>query len=124
MTATARNDDTHTPRQPHPTSGEILEELIDLSAGLVVVLLPLFVLSVPGIVPFVVLPGIPLLAPAAPVAVIGTVLAAPPYLLVRRRARRRRTASLPAGRADDALRMRGTSGQPQVRHLRRRATRS
>jgi Flp pilus assembly protein TadB len=124
MTATARNDDTHTPRPPHPTSGEILEELIDLSAGLVVVLLPLFVLSVPAIVLFVVLPGILLLALAAPVAVIGTVLAAPPYLLVRRRARRRRTASLPAGRADDALRMRGTSGQPQVRDLRRRATRS
>lgn len=124
MTAAARDDDAHTPQPRHPTFGDLLEELIDLSAGLVVVLLPLFVLSVPAIVLFVLLPGILLLALIAPVAVIGAVLATPPYLLVRRRARRRRTLSVPAGRADDARRLRGTSGQPQVRDLRRRATRS
>jgi hypothetical protein len=65
----------------------MLEELIDLSAGLAVGLLPLLVLSVPGIVLFVVLPAIVLLALALPLAAIGAVLAVPPYLLARRRRR-------------------------------------
>jgi Flp pilus assembly protein TadB len=64
----------------------MLEELMDLSTGLGVVLLPLLVLSVPAIILFVVLPAILLLALAAPLAVI----AVPPYL-VARRLRRRRT---------------------------------
>ncbi len=74
-----------TPQPPRPTLGEMLEELIDLSAGLGVALLPLIVLSVPGIILFVVLPAILLLAVAAPLAAIGAALAAPPYLLTRRR---------------------------------------
>ena len=44
----------------------MLEELIDLSAGVGVALLPVLLLSVPGIILFVVLPAILLLALAAP----------------------------------------------------------
>jgi len=61
----------------------MLEELIDLSAGLGVALLPLLLLTVPGIILFVVLPGILLLAVAVPLAAIGAVIAAP-FLLARR----------------------------------------
>jgi hypothetical protein len=75
----------------------MLEELIDLSAGLGVALLPLLVLAVPGIILFVVLPAILLLALAAPLAATGAVIAAPPYLLARSLQRcGRRTASPPS----------------------------
>lgn len=73
-----------------PTFAEILEELVDLSAGLGVMLLPLLILAVPGIILFVVLPGLLLLAVAAPVAAVGAVIVGPPYLLVRALRRRRR----------------------------------
>jgi Flp pilus assembly protein TadB len=86
-TATPR-DGARTPRPPHPTSGEILEEVMNLSSGLVVALLPLFLLSVPAIVLFVVLPAILLLALAASLAVIAAVMAVPPYLVARRLRRR------------------------------------
>jgi hypothetical protein len=109
-TATPR-DAARTPQPPRPTFGEMLEELIDLSTGLGVALMPLLVLAVPGIILFVVLPAILLLALAAPLAAIGALIAAP-YLLVRSlRRRRRRTASPPAGLADGALRSVMTSGQ-------------
>jgi hypothetical protein len=68
----------------------MLEELIDLSAGLGVVLLPVLLLSIPGIILFVVLPAILLLALAAPVALVGALIAAP-ILLARRLRRPRRT---------------------------------
>ncbi len=73
----------------------MLEELIDLSAGLGVALLPVLLLAVPGIILFVVLPVILLLALAAPLAVVGAVIAAPPYLLARWLRRRRRRARVP-----------------------------
>ena len=73
-----------------PTFGEMLGELMDLSAGLVVGLLPLFLLTVPAIVLFVMLPAVLLIALTLPLAVIGVVLAGPPYLVVRWRRRRRR----------------------------------
>ena len=96
----------------------MLEELIDLSAGFGVALLPLLLLAVPGIILFVVLPAILLLALAVPRAVIGAVIAAPPYLLARwLRRRRRRTAATPAGRADSTLRSVRASGQWPVRGL-------
>jgi hypothetical protein len=99
-TATPR-DDARTPQPSRSTFGEMLEELIDLSAGLGVALLPVLLLAVPGIVLFVVLPGILLLALAVPLAVIGAVIAAPPYLLARwLRRRRRRNAPPPARLAD------------------------
>jgi hypothetical protein len=94
-------DDARTPQPPHPTFGEMLEEVIDLTVGLGVALLPLLVLSVPAIVLFVVLPAILLLALAVPVALTGAVIAVPPYL-VARRLRRRRTANPPAGHAGSA----------------------
>jgi hypothetical protein len=72
----------------------MLEELIDLSAGAGVALLPVLLLAVPGIILFVVLPAILLLAVAVPLAVIGALVAGPPYLLARWLRRRRRT---PAG---------------------------
>ena len=79
----------HTPptSTPRPTFGEILTEVVDLGGGLVAGLLPLLLLSVPGIILFVVLPAILLLALALPFALLGTVIAAPPYLLARRRRR-------------------------------------
>ncbi len=96
----------------------MLEELIELSTGLGVLLLPLLLLAVPGIVLFVVLPGILLLAVAAPLAVIGAVLAVPPYLVARRlRRRRHRTPSPPAGLADRSVRPVRTSVQPRVPEL-------
>ena len=116
-TATLRAD-TRTPQPARATFGEMLEELIDLSVGFGVASLPLLVLAVPGIILFVVLPAILLLALAAPLAAIGAVLAAPPYLLARwRRRRRRRTPSPPAGLAHSTLRSVGTSGQSRVRDL-------
>jgi membrane protein implicated in regulation of membrane protease activity len=94
----------------------MLEELIDLSAGLGVALLPVLLLAVPGIILFVVLPAILLLALAAPLAAIGAVIAAPPYLLARwLRRRRRRNAPPPAGQAESARRSVRTSGQSRVR---------
>lgn len=72
-----------------PTFGEMLGELMDLSAGLVVGLLPLFLLSVPAVVLFVLLPAVLLLVLALPLALLGALLAGPAYLVIRRRRRRR-----------------------------------
>ena len=83
-------DGARPPQPSRPTFGEMLDEVIDLSAGFGVAALPMLVLSVPGIILFVVLPAILLLALAAPVAAIGVVIAAPPYLLARWLRRRRR----------------------------------
>jgi Flp pilus assembly protein TadB len=103
-TATPR-DDARTPQPTRPTLGEMLEELIDLTAGVGVTLLPLLLLAVPAIILFVVLPALLLLALAAPLAVIGAMIAAPPYLVARwLRRRRRRTAKPAAGHADSAPR--------------------
>ena len=111
-------DDAATSEPPRPTIGEMLEELIDLSAGVGVVLLPALLLAVPGIILFVVLPGILLLALAAPLAAVGAVIAGPPYLLARwLRRHRQRPAALPAGRAAGGLRPVRTSGRSQVRGL-------
>jgi hypothetical protein len=85
----------------------MLEELIDLSAGAGAALMPLLLLAVPGIILFVVLPGILLLALAAPLAVIGAVIAGPPYLVARWLRRR----------ADRAPRSVRTSGQARVPKL-------
>ena len=87
----------HAPQPPTPTLGEMLEDTINLIVGLGIALLPLLLLAVPGIILFVVLPAILLLALAVPLAVIGAVIAVPPYLLARWLRRRRRTAARPAG---------------------------
>ena len=116
-TATPR-DDAHTPQPPQPTFGQMLEELIDLTAGVGVALLPVLLLAVPGIILFVALPAILLLAVAAPLAAIGAVIALPPYLLARwLRRRRRRTDRPRTALADSALRSVRTSGQARVPDL-------
>src|SRR6476469_510359 len=94
-TATTR-DDARTPQPADSTFGEMLEEVIDLSTGVGVALMPALLLAMPGIVLCVVLPAILLLALAAPLVVIGAVIAGP-FLLARRLRRRpRRTARPPA----------------------------
>ena len=97
----------------------MLEELIDLSAGVGVALLPALLLAVPGIILFVVLPAILLLVPMAALALIAAVIAGPPYLLARwlRRRRQRRAASPPAGLGDSAPRPVTTSRRPRVGNL-------
>jgi hypothetical protein len=96
----------------------MLEEVINLSVGLGVALLPLLVLSVPAIVLFVFLPAILLFALAAPLVLVGAVIAVPPCLMARwLRRRRRRTARPPAGRADSPLRSVRTSGQSRLPDL-------
>jgi membrane protein implicated in regulation of membrane protease activity len=94
----------------------MLEDTINLIVGLGIALLPVLLLAVPGIILFVVLPAILLLALAAPLAVIGAVIAVPPYLVTRwLRRRRGRTDKRPAGHADSALRsVRTTSRQSRV----------
>ena len=76
----------------------MLTEVVDLAGGLAAGLLPLLLLAVPGIILFVVLPAILLLALALPFVVIGTAIAVPPYVLARRRRRGVRPGSSPAGR--------------------------
>ena len=97
-----------TPRpEPSQSTGEMLWEIVDLTGGVAVMLLPLFLLAVPGLAAFVILPAIVLLAvAAAPVIVAGAVVV-PAYLLiraVRRRPPHRRMTGSPrpgalAGRA-------------------------
>jgi membrane protein implicated in regulation of membrane protease activity len=80
---------------PHSTFGDMLEELATVGAGLAVVLLPVLLLAVPGIVLFVALPAILLLALAVPLVLIGALIAAPPYLVARRLRRRGRRTPKP-----------------------------
>jgi hypothetical protein len=87
-------DVARTPEPSRPTFGEMLEEVIDLSVGLGVALLPMLLLTVPGIVLFVVLPAILLLALVLPLAAIGAVVAVPPYLLGRWLRRRRQRSTV------------------------------
>jgi Flp pilus assembly protein TadB len=81
------------PHPDRPSLAEMLEDVLNLTAGAAAALLPLFILAVPGLalLGYVV---IPLAAVAAVVALAGLIAAAiltPPYLLarsVRRRTRR------------------------------------
>ena len=91
MTATP-NDVRHAPQPSAPTFGEMLEDTINLSVGLGIALLPMLLLAVPGIILFVVLPAILLLALALPLAVVGAVISVPPYLLARWLPRHQRAA--------------------------------
>jgi len=71
----------------------MLAEVIDLSVGLGIAVLPMLLLAVPGIIVFVVLPAIVLAALVVPLAALCALVTAPLYLV----ARRRRTVSRPAG---------------------------
>jgi Flp pilus assembly protein TadB len=58
-------------------------EILDLSAGMSIMLLPLLATALPGVLLLLILPAVLLVVAAAlPVAVVGALLA-PPYLLVR-----------------------------------------
>jgi ABC-type polysaccharide/polyol phosphate export permease len=92
------------PTPDRPTVVEILEELMDLSVGLGVMLMPMLVLAVPGLI-LLALPAL-LLLPVLALLVVGAVIAAPPYLLFRFvRRRRRRSGPAPAGPAPPAARV-------------------
>ena len=70
-------------QQSNRTTSEMLWEVTELAGGAAVMFLPMMLLAVPGILVFVVLPGLVLLAVvAAPVVVAGAILA-PMYLLAR-----------------------------------------
>ena len=79
------------PQAPErPTVGEMLGEVIDLSAGLGVVLLPLLLTAIPGVILFLLLPGLLIVAAVVLPVVLTAAAIAPPYLLVRAARRRRR----------------------------------
>jgi hypothetical protein len=78
---------TAPPTRPVPDASPAISEMLwafaDIAGGAAVMLLPLLLLAVPGIIVFVVLPGLVLLAVAgAPVVVAGAILT-PTYLLTR-----------------------------------------
>ncbi len=64
-------------RADAPTATEMLWEVVDLAGGLGVILLPLFILAVPGAILL-----LPLVVPAIALGLVAGVAAAP-YLLVR-----------------------------------------
>jgi hypothetical protein len=74
---------SHEPRKSSPALGDMLWEVADLLGGAVITFLPLLLIAVPGVVLFVVLPALVLLAVAAvPVVVAGVVLL-PAYVPTR-----------------------------------------
>jgi hypothetical protein len=76
-----------------PSYAEMLGEVVSLSVGFVVALLPLLLTAVPGLVLLLFLPAVLLLAVAALPLVLAAVLLGPPVLLVRSLRRRRAQAS-------------------------------
>lgn len=71
------------PHPPQPSFAEMLGDVVDLMGGLAVVLLPLWVIAIPGVILILILPAVLLLvAVAVPALVVGAVLA-PPILVVR-----------------------------------------
>ena len=70
-----------------PTFAEMIGQVVDLSAGLGILVLPLLVTALPGVILMLVLPAVLLLVVAAiPLALAGALLV--PFLLVRRRRQR------------------------------------
>ena len=67
-----------------PTQYGPLTEVVDLTVGVGILLLPLTVIALPGVILLLI---VPLALLAAPVALLGA-LAVPPYLLVRALRRR------------------------------------
>ena len=87
------------PARPSETTtiAQLLQEVVDLTAGAVTVLLPIFILAVPAIGLVIV----PVIALGAILAIVGLLVALPllpPYLLIRA-IRRRRVAR--AGRTGE-----------------------
>ena len=75
------------PSQPTPV--EMLEEVVDLTTGLTAALLPLFIITAPGVILLLILPAALLVAAVAVPVALGAALLAPPFLLVRAVRRRR-----------------------------------
>jgi hypothetical protein len=78
-------------RTQDQTIGEMVSEVVDLGAGLGILLLPLLVTALPGVVLLFILPAVLLGAVAAVLGAVAAVVLGPPYLLVRRARRRRST---------------------------------
>jgi Flp pilus assembly protein TadB len=72
-----------------PTFKEMLGELLDLGAGLGVLLMPALVITLPGVILMLILPAVLIGAALAIPALLAGALLAPPYLLLKRRGRRR-----------------------------------
>jgi hypothetical protein len=82
-------------RAEAPTLGQLLGEVVDLGAGLFILLLPLLTTALPGIVLLLILPAALIAVMAAvPVAVLA-VIVGPPYLLIRAIRRRLQGERLP-----------------------------
>jgi hypothetical protein len=76
-----------------------VEEVLDLSVGFGIILLPLFATSLAGVILFLIAPVVLVLLAAAIPVVLGAALLAPPYLLGRfvwRRAQSRHISSPPS----------------------------
>ena len=74
---------------PQPSFAEMLGDVVDLTGGLAVVLLPLWVIAIPGVVLLLILPAVLLLAVVAVPALLVGAVVAPPLLLVRALRRKR-----------------------------------
>jgi Flp pilus assembly protein TadB len=72
-----------------PTPGEIVSEVVDQTAGLTVMLLPLLTIALPGVILLLIAPIVLLAVAAAIPAVLVGALLAPPWLVVRWARRRR-----------------------------------
>ena len=83
-------------RPPQPSFAEMLGDVLNLTGGLAVVLLPLWIIAIPGVILFLVLPVVLLLVVAAVPALVVVAIAAPPVLLVRA-VRRKRSARQQSG---------------------------
>jgi hypothetical protein len=76
-----------------------IEEVLDLTAGFGIILLPLFATSLAGVILFLVAPVVLVLVAAAIPVVLGALLLAPPFLIGRfvwRHARPRHISSPPS----------------------------
>ncbi len=110
----------HTAPQPRDTGstfGDMLWEVTDLAGGVAVVLLPLLLLSVPGLLLFFALPALLLLVVAAVPVVVAGAIVAPVFLLVRSVRRR-------PGRYDRQQDGDRRGRQPRARVHARRGTRA
>jgi hypothetical protein len=68
---------------------DMVGEVLDIGAGVGIMLLPLFATALPGIILLLVLPAVLLAAVAAVPLVLGALLIGPPVLVVRALRRRR-----------------------------------
>ena len=77
------------PTDRNPSLLEMLGEVVNLSAGLFVALLPLMIITLPGVFLILILPLVALLVVAAVPALLLGALLAPPVLLIRLSSRAR-----------------------------------